>query len=155
MAEEQPMKNPDAVVIQRDQYPPPQPAPENTRGNRVRVRCGMAAGFVVLLATAWIRYPALALGGQAAVSLSHYGQENITFWCNHSGLEQLDVEGEVGFGDLARILLRRRSNVDQIRKLRFLFTFKDQDMRKLKPPDVFRASVNKAGPVWENQPLRA
>ena len=31
--------------------------------NRVRVRCWMAAGFVILLAAAWIRYPALALGG--------------------------------------------------------------------------------------------
>src|SRR4030081_975224 len=129
-------------------------AEEQLMTNRVRVRCWMAAGFVILLAAAWIRYPALALGGQAAVSLSNYGQENITFWCNHSGLEQLDVEGEVRFGDLARILLRRRSNIDQIRKLRFLFTFKDPDMRKLKTPDVFRASLNKAGPVWENQPVR-
>jgi hypothetical protein len=153
MAEEQLITNPDAAISQRNQYPP-QSGPENTRGNGVRVRRGIAAGFVVLLAAARMRYPALALGGQAAVSLSNYGQENITFWCNHSGLEQLDVEGEVGFGDLARILLRRRSNVDHIRKLRFLFTFKDQDMRRLKTPDVFSASMSKAGPVWENKPMR-
>src|SRR5262245_39424681 len=93
------------------------------RYRRILVRCGMAAGFAALLAAAWMRHPNPALAGQAAVALSKYGQENITFWCNHSGLEQLDVEGEVGFGDLARILLRRRSNVEQIRRLRFLFTF--------------------------------
>src|SRR5437764_14890642 len=139
--------------IQQDQRAPA-PNRENTRGNRFRVRCGIAAGFLVLLAAAWIRYPGLALAGQAAVSLSNYGQENITFWCNHSGLEQLDIEGEVGFGDLARILLRRRSNVEQIRKLRFLFTFKDHDIANLKTPDVFRASLKKDALVWENRPAR-
>jgi hypothetical protein len=31
----------------------------------------------------------------------------LTFWVNHDGLEQLDILGEVGFGDMARVLMRR------------------------------------------------
>ena len=56
--------------------------------------------------------------GQAAVPLSRPGQEDVSFWINHNGLIQFDVEGEVGFGDMARVLLRRRSNGDYIRDLR-------------------------------------
>ena len=41
---------------------------------------------------------------QAAVSMSRPGQEDLSFWVNHNGLLQFDVEGEVGFGDMARVL---------------------------------------------------
>ena len=58
----------------------------------------------------WSSRVAPRLPGQSAVPYSKPGQEELTFWVNHNGLEQLDVLGEVGFGDMARILMRRRSN---------------------------------------------
>jgi hypothetical protein len=104
-----------------------------------------------LLVLAIVRIPP-APAGQGAVPLSKPGQEDLTFWANHNGLEQLDVEGEVGFGDLARILLRRRSNSEIIRPLRDRFTFRVQEMTALGTPDVFRARVTTDGVVWLNQP---
>ena len=86
--------------------------------------------------------------------LSRPGQEDLTFWANHNGLEQIEVEGEVGFGDMARILLRRRSNVEAIRKLRDRFTFRVQDMAALNTPDVFRAELTESGLVWRSRPER-
>ena len=59
--------------------------------------------------------------------MSRPGQEDLSFWVNHNGLLQFDVEGEVGFGDMARVLLRRRANAATIRDLRDRFTFRVQD----------------------------
>ncbi len=104
-----------------------------------------------LLILAAVRIPP-APAGQGAVPLSKPGQEDLTFWANHNGLEQLDVEGEVGFGDMARILLRRRSNSEIIRALRDRFTFRVHEMTALQTPDVFRAEITTDGMVWRNQP---
>src|SRR5262249_38751374 len=75
-----------------------------------------------------------------------------TFWVNHNGLSELDVEGEVGFGDMARILMRRRVNSDRMRALRDRFTFKVQEMGALKTPDLFRIDLGNDGLAWLNQP---
>src|SRR4029077_7971276 len=75
-------------------------------GSMRRILLSLASLCLLILAA--IRIPPAP--GQGAVPLSKPGQEDLTFWANHNGLEQLDVEGEVGFGDMARILLRRRSN---------------------------------------------
>jgi hypothetical protein len=69
-----------------------------------RTRAAAIAGFRVLLAAAVVFEDGAA--GQAAVPLSRMGQEDLSFWINHNGLVQFDVEGEVGFGDMARVVLR-------------------------------------------------
>ncbi len=86
--------------------------------------------------------------------MSKPGQEDITFWVNHNGLEQLDAFGEVGFGDMARILMRRRSNAPFMRELRDRFTFKIQQMSALRTPDTFRLSLTDSGLTWTNRPER-
>jgi hypothetical protein len=53
----------------------------------------------------------------------------------------LDFEGETGFGDVARILMRRRANAPQMRALRDRFTFKTKEVADL-------------APVIRNQPSR-
>lgn len=111
----------------------------------------VVAAFLVLLTVAFVRIPS---GGQGAVSLSRPGHEDLTFWVNHNGLEQIDVEGEVGFGDMARILLRRRENTARIRKLRDRFTFRVQEMAALDTPDVFRAEISERGTRWLQKPGR-
>src|ERR1700692_3137212 len=111
----------------------------------------LSLASLCLLILAAIRIPP-APAGQGAVPLSKPGQEDLTFWANHNGLEQLDVEGEVGFGDMARILLRRRSNSEIIRGLRDRFTFRVHEMTALETPDAFRADVMPDGVVWRNQP---
>src|SRR5436305_10371823 len=90
----------------------------------------------------------LLLAFQAAVPISKPGQEDLTFWANHNGLEQLDVLGEVGFGDFARILMRRRSNSALMRELRDRFTFKTQALSSIRTPDVFRAVLTANGLEW-------
>ncbi len=85
---------------------------------------------ISLLSFAVWRIPG-ALGGQGAVSLSRPGHEDLTFWANHNGLNKLDVEGEIGFGDAARILIRRRSNAPKMRALRDRFTFKTKNIADL------------------------
>lgn len=90
--------------------------------------------------------------GQAARSYSLPHQEHLTFWAHHNGLEQVEVEGEVGFGDMARILLRRRANSDILRRLRDRFTFPRQDLRELWTPDLFRVEVTGEGVHWRNRP---
>ena len=77
---------------------------------------------------------AAILAGQGAVSLSRPGHEDLTFWVNHNGLEQVDVEGELGFGDAARIQMRRRSNAPLMKALRDRFVFKVREFDKLPPP---------------------
>lgn len=90
--------------------------------------------------------------GQAAVPLSRPGQEDLSFWINHNGLVQFDIEGEVGFGDMARILLRRRSNGDYIRDLRDRFTFRVQDPSALATPDLYRAEFTGGTLTWRAAP---
>ncbi|MGH9627443.1 MAG: hypothetical protein ACRD7E_03645, partial [Bryobacteraceae bacterium] len=100
-------------------------------------RAAGIVGFGLLLTAAFVFKDASA--GQAAVPLSRPGQEDLSFWVNHNGLIQFDVEGEVGFGDMARVLLRRRSNGEHIRELRDRFTFRIQDPAAVTTPDLFRA----------------
>ena len=91
---------------------------------------------------------------QAAVSFSRPGQEDLTFWVNRNGLEQLDFEGEVGFGDLARILMRRRSNAEVFRGLRDRFLFRTRDVTAISAPDLFRAELTPGGWSWKQKPRR-
>ena len=107
-------------------------------------------GFAALLLSAFFLRNGAA--GQAAVSLSRPGQEDLSFWVNHNGLIQFDVEGEVGFGDMARVLLRRRANGDYIRDLRDRFTFRVQDSAALATPDLFRAEFAGGALVWRAAP---
>src|SRR5207249_7247708 len=62
------------------------------------------------------------------------------------------VQGEVGFGDMARILMRQRDNSDRMRALRDRFTFKVHEMAALDTPDLFRAELSGDGPAWVSQP---
>jgi len=87
-----------------------------------------------LLGLAIWRIPTIR-AGQGAVSWSKPGHEDLTFWVNHNGLEQIDVEGELGFGDAARILMRRRLNAAATRKLRDRFVFKTREFGQL-PADT-------------------
>lgn len=112
------------------------------RGLGLSLCCG-------LLVLAFVRTRDVA-AGQAAVSYSRPGQDDLSFWVNHNGLIQYDVEGEVGFGDIARILLRRRANGDAIRPLRDRFTFKVQDVDTLRTPDVFRAEYANGILSWRS-----
>src|SRR5581483_9690635 len=109
-----------------------------------------AAAAIALLCAAALRIPSTA--GQGAVPMSRPGQEDLTFWVNHNGLENIEVLGEVGFGDMARILMRRRSNAEAFRKLRDRFTFKVRDMSAIDTPDVFRAELSASGLQWRNHP---
>lgn len=115
-----------------------------------RNRTAAIAGFAALLAAAVIFQN--GADGQAAVSMSRPGQEDLSFWVNHNGLVQFDVEGEVGFGDMARILLRRRSNGDYIRDLRDRFTFRIQDPAAITTPDMFRAEYAGGSFTWRAAP---
>lgn len=115
-----------------------------------RLRTLLSAGFLALLLLAIARAPRLP--AQSAVPFSKPGQEELTFWVNHNGLEQLDTLGEVGFGDMARILMRRRSNAPIIRDLRDRFTFKVHDLRAIQTPDVFRVRAGATGLSWSNAP---
>ena len=114
-------------------------------------RSVLACGAVTLLAVAAVSTRETA-AGQAAVSLSKPGQEDISFWVNHNGLLQYEVEGEVGFGDMARILLRRRANGEAIRELRDRFTFRVKDPAALTTPDLFRCEFNNGVLVWRAAP---
>jgi hypothetical protein len=105
----------------------------------------LAGVAAVLLVAAFVR-------AQSAVSLSKPGHEDLTFWTNHNGLSEIDVEGEVGFGDLARIVMRRRSNAAAMRALRDRFTFKVRDPAAVETPDVFRAALTAQGLEWRRKP---
>ena len=110
------------------------------------------AGLSLLL-LAGLRTRPLA-GGQAAVSWSLPGHEDLSFWVDHDGLVELDVEGQVGFGDMARLLMRRRANAPLMRALRDRFRFRSDDFTTLKTPDLFRAELGPSGPVWLHAPER-
>ncbi len=96
-------------------------------------RAGIALVGLMLVALALWRQPA---AGQAAVSHSGRGQEDLSFWINHNGLTEIDVEGQLGFGDAARLLMRRRSNAKAIEKLRDRFVFKSTSFETLRTPDL-------------------
>ncbi|MCC6589140.1 MAG: CehA/McbA family metallohydrolase [Bryobacterales bacterium] len=91
-------------------------------------------GLALLTLAIW-RIPG-ASAGQGARSWSRPGQEDLTFWTNHNGLSQIDVEGEVGFGDMARILMRRRANAPQFHAIRDRFVFRTQDFSRINVPDL-------------------
>ncbi len=116
------------------------------------IRITLIAAACLLLAIAFVR--TAPAGGQAAVSFSRAGQEDLSFWVNHNGLEQFDIEGEVGFGDMARILMRRRANRDAMRALRDRFVFTVRDVAALRTPDVFRAEFDGHELRWVNRPER-
>ena len=96
-------------------------------------RAGLAVVAVLMLAMALWRQPA---AGQGAVSHSRPGQEDLTFWINHDGLGEIDAEGQLGFGDAARLLMRRRSNAAAMRGLRDRFVFKSTAFSTLATPDL-------------------
>lgn len=100
----------------------------------MRFAPALAALFLLFLAA--LRHPSPA--GQGAVSHSLPGHEELTFWVNHNGLSEIDVEGEIGYGDMARLLMRRRSNAPLIQKLRDRFVFTDRDFVKLDTPDLLK-----------------
>jgi hypothetical protein len=106
---------------------------------------------VALLLWGWIQTSEVR-AGQAARSWSLPGQEDLTFWVHHDGLIDFHLEGEVGYGDLARLLMRRRSNAPVIRKVRDRFTFPVQDLQQLQTPDLFRVGISDSGIAWESRP---
>ncbi len=87
----------------------------------------------ILLGLAWWRIPSASAAGQAAVSYSRAGQEDLTFWVNHRGLNEIEIDGPVGFGDMARLLMRRRANAPAMRALRDRFVFRSTDPATLAP----------------------
>jgi len=116
---------------------------------RTRLLLALSATSLLFLAAIATRQPA---SGQAAVSMSRPGQEDLSFWVNHNGLLQYDAEGELGFGDIARILLRRRANTALITPLRDRFTFRVKDPATLDTPDLFRLDVVNNAPQWTAAP---
>src|SRR4029434_8098063 len=56
------------------------------------------------------------------------------------------------FGDMARVLLRRRANTELIRQLRDRFTFRIQDLAALRTPDAFQADFINGTLTWRNAP---
>ena len=123
----------------------------NSRNHARLTRCALAGGAACLLLFA-AHFTQREAAGQAAVPLSKPGQEDLSFWVNHNGLLQFEAEGEVGFGDIARILLRRRANGEAIRELRDRFTFRVQDAAALTTPDVFRAEYSSGNLMWRAAP---
>src|SRR6476659_2843971 len=123
----------------------------NMATNTFRTRCALGGTALTALVLAFLRISALS-GGQGAVSMSRPGQDDLTFWANHNGLAELDVQGEVGFGDMARILMRRRSNSERMRAMRDRFTFKVHEMAAIDTPDLFRAELSASGLKWLSQP---
>src|SRR5580704_1963396 len=109
-----------------------------------------AAGFTLLC----IAYTKTPDPSPTYHSASRPGQLDLSFWVNRHGMEQFDVRGEIGFGDMARILLRRRANGPMIRPLRDRFMFQTTDFKKLQVPDVFRAKYSEHRLNWISKPER-
>ncbi|MEZ5351408.1 MAG: CehA/McbA family metallohydrolase [Bryobacteraceae bacterium] len=107
----------------------------------------MTRALAIVVAALLLTLAAHRLGGQGAVPLSNPGQEDLTFWINHNGMQQLDVEGPLGFGDAARILMRRRANAPALQALRDRFVFRERDFAKL-PFDAASSYVIAAGRVF-------
>ncbi|MEX2302163.1 MAG: CehA/McbA family metallohydrolase [Bryobacterales bacterium] len=117
----------------------------------LKTRMALALSVIALLAWAWSE-TATVRAGQAARSQSRPDQDDLTFWAHHEGLIDLHLEGEVGFGDLARLAMRRRSNAALMRQLRDRFTFPDEDIARIQTPDVFRLTLTGSGIVWDHRP---
>jgi hypothetical protein len=111
----------------------------------------LAVTALAMLSLAAFRTESVA-GGQSAVSHSLPGQEDLSFWVNHDGLMELDFDGEVGFGDMARLLMRRRGNRETMRDLRDRFTFPSQDIATLQTPDAFRVRYDGGELHWLDSP---
>ena len=111
-----------------------------------------AAAATVAIFLVW--FAAWRVSGQSAIPLSKPGMEDLTFWVNHNGLQSLEVSGDVGFGDMARILMRRRANDESFRKLRDRFTFRDKELGSIDTPDTFRLRQTAKGLEWVNRPAR-
>jgi hypothetical protein len=94
------------------------------------------AGLALLLLALWRH--ALPASGQAAVSFSLPGHEDLTFWASRDGLDEVDIEGEVGFGDWGRMLMRRRASAPHLRRLRDRFVFRDRNFTALETSDLLR-----------------
>src|SRR3954471_15455862 len=116
-----------------------------------RIRAALVTGFLLLLGAGSIATRQGA-AGQSAVSLSRPGQEDLSFWVNHNGLVQFEAEGEAGFGDLARALLRRRGNAPSIARLRERFRFRVDAPASIDPPDLFRADFAGGTLSWRHAP---
>ncbi|MBK9170582.1 MAG: CehA/McbA family metallohydrolase [Bryobacterales bacterium] len=104
-----------------------------------------------LLAAALLNIPE-AGAGQGAVPHSRPGHEELSFWVNHHGLIEWNVEGEIGFGDLARMLMRRRSNALAMQALRDRFVFIKPDVETLRTPDLASAEIRDGRPRWVHVP---
>src|SRR5882672_5166954 len=116
----------------------------------MRRMAATVAGFALL----YVAYSQTQTPSPTYHSASRPGQLELSFWVNHHGLEQFDVRGEVGFGDMARILLRRRSNAEWIRPLRDRFLFQTTDFKQLRAPDVFRVKCSEGRADWIAKPER-
>jgi TolB protein len=125
----------------------PKVHPMTRRDVRARVLTAALAACLLAIAASERR-----VEGQSAVSHSRPGQEDLSFWVNHNGLLQYEVEGETGFGDMARILLRRRSNGPLLIDLRDRFTFRVQDPARLATPDLFHVVWNEGRLEWRAAP---
>ncbi|MGH9674883.1 MAG: hypothetical protein ACRD44_17050, partial [Bryobacteraceae bacterium] len=114
-------------------------------------RIALLAPAAALLGVALLRIPP-AEGGQAAVSYSRPGHEDVSFWVNHNGLGEIDVEGEVGFGDMARLLMRRRANSEKMRALRERFVFRVRDFAAIDTADALRGETRGGRFAWTHVP---
>lgn len=116
-------------------------------------RLSLACVFVLLAGLAFVE-TRLVEAGQSAVSHSKPGHEDLTFWAHRRGLEEIDFEGEAGFGDIARVLLRKRENAAPMAAIRDRFTFRTLDMTQLAVSGAFHIEVGENALVWRNRPER-
>lgn len=119
--------------------------------SRIPARFLLALSGAALLLWAWAQTTTVE-AGQAARAWSRPGQEDFTFWTHHDGLIDMHLEGEVGYGDVCRLLMRRRSNAPLMRKVRDRFTSPVRDLTQVRTPDLFRVAISDAGIAWENRP---
>lgn len=96
-----------------------------------------------LLALAWMQIGREPEFPNYALSLP--GQSELTFWASHKGLTEIDFEGQVGYGEMARLLARRRSNAPALRPLRDRFFFLNGDLRQLRAGGLLRAVLEEQG----------
>ncbi len=113
----------------------------------------LAGVFVLLGALAFFETRRVE-AGQSAVSHSKPGHEELTFWVHRRGLEEIDFEGEAGFGDIARVLLRRRENAAAMAAIRDRFTFRTLDLTQLAVSGAFHLEITDSGLKWRTRPER-
>src|SRR5581483_2921834 len=112
------------------------------------------AGIVTAFGLLYVSSSKTEPPSQTFHSASLPGLLDLSFWVNRNGLKEFDVRGKVGFGDMARILLRRRSNAESIRPVRDRFLFRTTDFRELHAPDVFRVKRSGEHLEWVSKPER-